>query len=151
INGIHSQPAIDRLRPPTAVSDTAIGTTNWATEAPMLPPAAFRPSAQPFSRAGKKKLMLAIDEAKLPPPSPARAAITNSTGDGVSGRFRQSARPTVGSNYSSAETTIQYRPPKRPTMKVYGNRMVAPTRLGSEISQKVCPVVRLKPLAGSIT
>ncbi len=30
---------------------------------------------------------------------------------------------------------VQLRPPKIATMKVYGNRKVAPTRLGSEMSQ----------------
>ena len=34
------------------------------------------PSASPFSFLGKKKLMLAIDEAKLPPPKPHSSAST---------------------------------------------------------------------------
>ena len=41
---------------------------------PRLPPAALSPSALPFSASGKKKEMFVIDEAKLPPPRPARAA-----------------------------------------------------------------------------
>ena len=45
-----------------------------STGTPMLPPPALRPSAQPFFRSGKKALMLVIDEAKLPPPTPASAA-----------------------------------------------------------------------------
>ena len=52
ISGTHIRPAMGRLTVPTASSVMAIGTASCATAAPMLPPAAFRPSAQPFSRAG---------------------------------------------------------------------------------------------------
>jgi hypothetical protein len=48
--------------------------TIWITATPMLPPPAFRPSAQPLSRWGKNALMLVIDDAKFPPPTPATAA-----------------------------------------------------------------------------
>src|SRR5215216_1719489 len=49
------------------------------------------------------------------------------------------------------ETMVQLRLPKRGTIKVYGMRSVAPTRLGMEISQKISDVVIVKPAAGSWT
>ncbi|MCY1241692.1 hypothetical protein D9M72_546090 [compost metagenome] len=52
ISGTHIRPATGRLTVPAARSVMAIGTASCATAAPMLPPAAFRPRAQPFSRAG---------------------------------------------------------------------------------------------------
>jgi hypothetical protein len=43
-------------------------------DTPRLPRPALSASALPFSALGKKKLMFAIDEAKLPPPSPHSSA-----------------------------------------------------------------------------
>ena len=60
---------------PTVASTTS--PTSWATGTPMLPPPALMPSAQPLSRRGKKALMLVIEEAKLPPPTPANMAMIN--------------------------------------------------------------------------
>ena len=71
-SGMNIRPARSRCVPaPTAMT---AGTTSWTMPAPRLPPAALRPSALPFSASGKKKEMFVIDEAKLPPPKPARAA-----------------------------------------------------------------------------
>jgi hypothetical protein len=47
-----------------------IGTSSCTVLTPMFPPAAFNPSAKPFSRFGKKNEMLAMLQEKLPPPSP---------------------------------------------------------------------------------
>ena len=55
--------------PAVAMINSAI---SWITGTPMLPPPAFRPSAQPLYRSGKKALMFVIDDAKLPPPTPAK-------------------------------------------------------------------------------
>ncbi len=63
--------------PPMAPNTPAVmtsGMTNWPTLTPRLPRPAFMASAWPFSARGKKKLMLAIDEAKLPPPRPQSSA-----------------------------------------------------------------------------
>ncbi|MNR50492.1 hypothetical protein D3C85_1700160 [compost metagenome] len=51
-----------------------IGTTNCTSDTPRLPRPAFMPSAVPFSAFGKKKLMLDIEELKLPPPKPHSSA-----------------------------------------------------------------------------
>ena len=63
--------------PPSAPKTPAVmtsGTRNCITETPRLPSPAFSASALPFSAFGKKKAMLAIDEAKLPPPRPQSSA-----------------------------------------------------------------------------
>ena len=95
----------------------------------MLPPPAFSPSAQPFFRSGKKELMLVIDEAKLPPPTPVSAATTRNVAYEVPGSMTTAAA-AVGTSSSSALKTVQLRPPKRATAKVYGTRTTAPTSVG---------------------
>lgn len=95
--------------------------------------------------------MLAIELAKLPPPTPPSAAISSSTPKGVSGLDTAKPRSVAGIRRSPAETMVQLRPPKMATMKVYGKRSVAPTRLGSEISQNASELDRVNPAPGSIT
>ncbi|CAM3861391.1 hypothetical protein NORO109296_11200 [Nocardiopsis rhodophaea] len=84
----------------------------------MLPPPALSPSAHPFSRSGKKKLMLAMEEEKFPPPRPAVAASTTNSQKGVSGRcIRTTARP-VGTSRALTEISVQLRPPNSGTASV---------------------------------
>ncbi|KFB73634.1 MAG: hypothetical protein AW09_001111 [Candidatus Accumulibacter phosphatis] len=52
------------------------GMTICIVVTPKLPSPAFRPSAVPCSRFGKKVLMLDIELAKLPPPTPDHSAIS---------------------------------------------------------------------------
>ena len=68
--------------PPNQPSTPAVmtrGTTNCTTLTPRLPRPAFSASALPFSARGKKKEILAIEEAKLPPPKPQSSASTRNT------------------------------------------------------------------------
>src|SRR6187431_3721669 len=95
--------------------------------------------------------MLAIELAKFPPPTPPRAATRSSTGNGVSGLETTMPSSVAGMSRSPAETIVQLRPPKIATMKVYGNRSVAPTRLGTEMSQNSSELDRVNPAAGSMT
>ena len=93
MNGTHTKPAFCSQictvslffimvcgSPPNAPNRLAVmanGTTNCTADTPRLPKPAFKPSALPFSALGKKKLMLAMLEEKLPPPKPHnRARIT---------------------------------------------------------------------------
>ena len=62
--------------------------------------------------------MFVIDEAKLPPPKPANAATKSITPNDVSGLLTAHARPVHGITRSSAETTVQLRPPNRGTANV---------------------------------
>ena len=64
---------------PNTPAVIASGTTNCTTLTPRLPSPALRASALPFSAFGKKNEMLAIDEAKLPPPKPHRSASTRNS------------------------------------------------------------------------
>src|SRR5215471_315216 len=59
---------------PNTPAVITIGTTNCTTLTPRLPSPALSASALPFSDLGKKKEMLGIDEAKLPPPKPQSSA-----------------------------------------------------------------------------
>ena len=62
-----------------------IGTKNCMTDTPALPRPALSASALPFCAFGKKNEILAIDEAKLPPPNPQSSASTMKSQYGVSG------------------------------------------------------------------
>ena len=95
--------------------------------------------------------MFDIELAKLPPPKPARAAAASSTPNGVSGFDTQTANAIVGRSSRPAEMIVQLRPPNFGTRNEYGMRSVAPTRLGIEMSQKISPVLRSNPAAGSVT
>src|SRR5689334_22823636 len=74
--------------PPSQPNTPAVianGTTNCTTLTPRLPRPALSASALPFSARGKKKEMLAMEEAKLPPPKPQSSASPRKTGYGVDG------------------------------------------------------------------
>src|SRR5690242_17088222 len=92
--------------------------------------------------------MLVMLLAKLPPPTPAVAATSAISQNGVSGRAMKNASPPVGISSSIAETIVQFRPPNFGTANVYGNRSVAPTRLGSATSQNNWSVVYVNPAFG---
>src|SRR5262245_54496694 len=64
---------------PNTPTVIAIGTTNCATLTPRLPRPALSASALPFSAFGKKNEMFAMEEAKLPPPSPQSSARMRNT------------------------------------------------------------------------
>ncbi len=62
--------------------------------------------------------MLAIEEAKLPPPKPAVAATASSAANGRWGWATAQASDTQGISRSAAEAVVQLRPPKTGTAKV---------------------------------
>src|SRR3546814_20222132 len=63
------------------------GVRNWTEDTPRLPSPALRPRADPLRSLGKTKLMLDMDDEKLPPPRPHRRASTNMVVYGVAGFF----------------------------------------------------------------
>src|SRR5215204_3808621 len=89
--------------------------------------------------------MLAIDEAKLPPPTPAVAAMMMKTQYGVSGRCTTTVNRIVGRTSIRALNTAQLRPPNFGTANVYGRRSSEPTRLGTATSQNSCWGENVKP------
>ncbi len=62
--------------------------------------------------------MFAIEEAKLPPPNPAVAAMTQKAQYGVSGFCTATAKSSVGMSSSAALIIVQLRPPKNGTANV---------------------------------
>ena len=86
--------------------------------------------------------MLAIEEEKLPPPTPAVAAHANSTQNWVSWLWSAShplgttiATSSAGMSSRPALNAVHARPPNRGTANVYGMRSAAPIRFGSAVSQ----------------
>lgn len=63
-------------------------------------------------------MILAIDEAKFPPPKPVSAARLSMIQNSVDGSANAMEMPPVGISKSNAEITVQLRPPKRATMNV---------------------------------
>ncbi|MCE3274458.1 MAG: hypothetical protein K0R13_313, partial [Propionibacteriaceae bacterium] len=76
--------------------------------------------------------MLVIEEAKLPPPTPAKSDTINSVLNETPGSSTM-AIMIDGTSSSSAASIVQLRPPNLPTAKVYGNRSSAPTRVGAAV------------------
>src|SRR3546814_7486117 len=68
---------------------------------------AFMPVAKPFFSLGKKKLMLAMLELKLPPPKPHNSASTSSVGYEVVESCRAKPMPSAGINKVAVEMAVQ--------------------------------------------
>src|SRR4051812_37700476 len=85
--------------------------------------------------------MLAIDEAKLPPPTPASAATTSSVPSDTPG-FRTTIIAVSGTSSRSALIVVQLRPPNRATAKVYGSRRTEPTAAGTDVSRNLSAGVK---------
>ena len=86
--------------------------------------------------------MLAIDEEKLPPPTPAVAAHAKRTQSCALWDWCSShplgttiANNNVGMNSSAALTVVHARPPNLGTANVYGIRSIEPTRFGISVSR----------------
>src|SRR5690348_1448922 len=88
--------------------------------------------------------MLAIELAKLPPPSPARQEIAANTQNGVPPLVTAIMNAIVGISSRTAEMIVQLRPPNFGTAKVYGIRRNEPIRFGREVSRKSWLNVKLK-------
>ena len=102
-------------RAPNTPIEITTGTTNCTSDTPRLPMPAFRPVARPFFSFGKKKLMLAMLELKLPPPRPHNSASTSSVGNDVVGSRSAKPMPSAGSNSEAVEIAVHLRPPNTGT------------------------------------
>src|SRR5262245_42361705 len=130
---------------PNTPAVIASGITNCTTLTPRLPSPALSASALPFCALGKKKLILAIEEAKLPPPKPHSRANARKMKYGVSGFCTASPIPKAGRISDQVVSVVHNRPPKIGTMNEYKMRSVAPERPGNAASQNSSSVVNLKP------
>ena len=92
------------------------GLRNWTTDTPRLPSPAFTPSAEPLRSFGKKKLMLAMLELKLPPPKPHSRARINIVGYAVVLSCTAMPTPMAGISRLAVEIAVQRRPPTTGTM-----------------------------------
>ena len=114
--------------PPNMPKVIAQGMRNCMTLTPALPNPALRPSESPCIRFGKKKLMLDIDDANAPPPTPESAANRTSVRNGVSGFCSANPAATAGRMSSNVVMNFTLRPPQSEIMKELGMRSVAPAR-----------------------
>src|SRR5438552_15633062 len=81
--------------------------------------------------------MLAIDDEKLPPPTPAIAATISIVLNDTPG-CSANAATIAGSSNSAALTIVQFRPPNFATANVYGSRKNEPTPAGTVVSRNFC-------------
>src|ERR1700742_3701105 len=95
--------------------------------------------------------MLAIEEAKFPPPRPAVAATATSTANDMWGWPTAQASSRQGISNSIAETVVQLRPPKTGTANVYGSLKKAPTPLGTATRHRAWLAVSAQPEAAGCT
>ncbi len=85
--------------------------------------------------------MLAIDDEKLPPPTPATAATMSSVLNSTPG-FSTIPASTQGTSSRADEKIVQLRPPNLATANVYGRRRKAPTAVGTVVSRNFCAGVK---------
>src|SRR5689334_18781053 len=95
---------------------TTSGARNCTLDTPRLPKPALTPRAEPLRSFGKKKLMFAIDELKLPPPKPHRSASVNIVAKLVAGSCTDQAMPRAGIRSDAVEIAVKRRPPTIGTM-----------------------------------
>ena len=106
---------------------------------------AFRPSAVPLMRLGKKVLMLDIDEAKLPPPTPHHSAINWNDHSGHSGCCSTMPVPMAGASSIVVVRKMVLRPPARRMKNEAGMRIVAPEMPAMAVSVNSSAWVKGKP------
>src|SRR5688572_24389869 len=89
--------------------------------------------------------MFAIDEAKLPPPTPAMMHSASIVSLEMPGSSRKNVA-IVGISSSAAEMIVQLRPPNFATANVYGSRRSAPQAAAVEVKRNLSAGV--KPYCG---
>ena len=108
---------------PTVITS---GITICIVVTPKLPRPAFRPRPVPCSRFGKKVLMLDIELAKLPPPTPDHKAISWNDHSGHSGCCSTMPVPMAGASSIEVVRKMVLRPPASRIRNEAGMRIVAP-------------------------
>ncbi|MOA10284.1 hypothetical protein D3C78_1301680 [compost metagenome] len=92
-------------------TEMASGATNCITLTPRLPRPPFRPSAPPCLAFGKKKLILAMLEAKLAPAKPHSKEIITNTLYGVLASCTANPSHRQGTSSRQVLIAVQRRPP----------------------------------------
>ncbi len=127
---------------PTVITS---GITICIVVTPKLPTPAFRPSAVPCSRFGKKVLMFDIELAKFPPPTPDHSAISWKAQSGQSLCCSTMPVPMAGASSIAVVRKMVLRPPARRIRKDAGIRMVAPEMPAIAVSVNNSAWVNGKP------
>ena len=130
---------------PNRLTVITSGMTICIVVTPKLPRPAFRPSAVPCRRLGKKVLMLDIELAKLPPPTPHQSAISWNTHNGVFWLCSARPVPIAGASSIAVVRKMVLRPPASRIRKDAGMRMVAPARPAIAVRVKSSACVNGKP------
>src|SRR5574343_1357201 len=130
---------------PNTLMVISMGISICIVVTPKLPRPAFRPSAVPCRRFGKKVLMFDIELAKLPPPTPDHSASIWKTQSGHSGCCRAMPVPMAGESSIAVVRKMVLRPPARRMKKDDGMRMVAPDRPEIAVSVNSSSLVKGKP------
>ena len=103
------------------------------------------PSAVPWRRLGKKVLMLDIELAKLPPPTPDHSAISWNAHSGQSLCCSTMPVPMAGASNMAVVRKIVLRPPARRIKNDAGMRIVAPAIPAIAVSVNSSAWVNEKP------
>ena len=114
--------------PPKRPKVITRGITICMVVTPALPRPALSPNAKPCIFLGKKKLMLDIEEAKLPPPKPDKKAKSWNTHNGVFLSCSAKPAPMAGIINSAVVKNMVLRPPAIRIKKLLGIRRVAPVK-----------------------
>ncbi|MNV64966.1 hypothetical protein D3C71_1576330 [compost metagenome] len=96
---------------PKTATDMTSGATNCITLTPRLPNPPFRPKAPPCLALGKKKLILAMLEAKLAPAKPHSNEIMTNTPYGVVASCTAKPSHRQGTSRKQVLMAVQRRPP----------------------------------------
>jgi hypothetical protein len=112
---------------------------------PKLPMPALMPSAVPCSRFGKNVLMLDIELAKLPPPTPDHSAISWNAHSGQSLCWSTMPVPIAGASSIAVVRKIVLRPPASRIRNDAGIRIVAPAIPAIAVSVNSSACVNGKP------
>ena len=123
----------------------ARGTRICMLVTPKLPSPAFKPNANPCCFLGKKKLILDMDEAKLPPPKPDNSASTWNFHSGVFISCKAMPAPTAGNINNAVVKKMVLRPPQSLIKKLLGIRSVAPVSPAIAISVNNSDFAKGKP------
>ena len=121
------------------------GITICIVVTPKLPSPALSPSAVPCSRFGKKVLMLDIELAKLPPPTPDHSAISWNDHRGQSLCCNTMPVPMAGASSIAVVRKIVLRPPASRIRNDAGIRIVAPEIPAIAVSVKSSAWLNGKP------
>lgn len=121
------------------------------TLTPRFPNPPLSPNAPPWRAFGKKKLMLAMLEAKLAPAKPHSREMMTNTLYGVLLSCTANPSHKHGTSRKQVLMAVQRRPPNSGITNEYGTRKIAPDTDGSAVRRNSWSVVKLKPTLFRLT